>query len=116
MANMVKLRASPVFVAYNKHFKNIATMSFKENPSLTDDQLRSRARMAHVRAMEFAGKDIYQDGTAIWAYSGSEVQLELFQLSCKLLGREDLLRFFKATTPVLYDEPKNFTEWLESKD
>lgn len=114
MANLMKFRASPVFATYNKHFKNIATMSIKGNSTLTDAQLRSRARMAHVRAMEFAGKDLYQDSTAIWGYTTSDVQLELFQLSCKLLGREDLVKFFKATTPGLYDESKSFVEWLES--
>lgn len=89
-------------------------MSIKGETSLTDDQLRSRARMAHVRAMEFAGKDLYQDSTAIWGHTTSEGQFELFQLSCKLLGKEDLVKFFKATTPGLYDEPKSFVDWLES--
>lgn len=116
MANLMKFRASPEFATYNKHFKNITSISLKGEPSLSDDQLRNRARLAHVRAMEFAGKDLHQDSTAFWGFLSSEKQLALFQMSCKLLGREDLIQFFKATTPSLYDEPKNFTEWLESKD
>jgi len=65
MTNLVKFRVSPGFMAYNKHFKNIVSMSIIGNPELKDDELRSRARLAHIRAMEYAGKDLYNDSTAL---------------------------------------------------
>jgi hypothetical protein len=101
--DLLKIRSSKEFLQYNKTFKQHCSISIPKKHDLTDHQIQSRIRLAHIRSLESAGLTTSPD----------QVQKAFFELGCELLGNEDLIRFFKPVLPSLFGDSKKFADYLD---